>query len=167
METPDFSGLKRLFIIFCLLVLAVGFALGVLVSCQRPIGAEKAIISTPISLSIDSLHNAYPDTIRAVDGPKTVVIGGKKVKVKKGGTLIVQTAPNSVSSVVGKAKAPVAVGPQSQATEVIKPQNSAITTGKDSPASTSVKESNNNSLLFILVAIVVTCLGGFYLWLKK
>ncbi|UOR05876.1 hypothetical protein MUN82_01960 [Hymenobacter aerilatus] len=168
MGTPDFSGLTRLFIIFCLFILALGFALGVLVSCQRPQGPEKTILSAPITLTIDSIHNTYPDTIKAVDGPKTVVIGGRKVKVKRGGTLIVQTGSNSVASSVQKAKAPVAVAAkEAQATQVVKPQNSPTTVAKEAQVTTSVKESNNNNLLFILVAIVVTCLGGFYLWLKK
>lgn len=164
MGIPDFTGLKRLFICFILLVMGLGFALGLLVSCQRPQGPEKAILSQSVSLILDTTTTTPTDSLMMVEGPKTVVVGGRKVKVGRGGTLIIQTAPNNVASVVGKAKAPLAVGPQAQAVEVEKPQNSAVSLGDNSPTSTSLPAPKNNWYWWLLGGVALSV--ATYLWLR-
>lgn len=125
-------------LLFLVLLLPIG--------CVRP--TTDTTVSEPVSspvapLSLDSLGQVHSDSVRVLGGPKTLYLQGKKIKLRRGATLVIQQGSGNAATTVTKAKnSTVVIGEGGTAADNRKTGNKAqggVALGNDNAAQGSQK----------------------------
>ncbi|WP_220613263.1 hypothetical protein [Hymenobacter sp. HSC-4F20] len=138
----------------------------VTVGCTRNPAIEP-VCSTVASLSLD---NVTPDTLHVLKGPKTINLEGKKIKLKRGATLVIQQGQTNTATTIGKAKnSTLAVGEGATATDNTKAghkANGGVAVGDNNAATGSQEVRETGWPWYVWSALGIGMLYGL-VQLKK